>query len=75
MNATQLQMAPSKAIPPKTLLPVKRTVTYARETWYFGPEAATYDDAALLTHCGYTPEFGGTVERTPSNVVVTVYTD
>lgn len=75
--ATAAPASPQQASPPRTLVPVKRTQSYGRDTWYFGPEAIPYDDQALLTHCGYTPEFGGTVNRSldGSRVTVTVFID
>jgi len=48
---------------------------YARRIYTLSAGAAEFTDQALLAYCGYTPEFGGMVERDSREVRVHVYTD
>jgi hypothetical protein len=48
---------------------------YGQRVFHLGPSAQQYSDEELLKFCGYTPYFGGTVERGVNFVRVLVYTD
>ena len=56
---------------------VSRRGSYNRDTWTFEASDAVrgMTDTELLTYCRYTPYFGGKVERTAAQIIVTAYTD
>ena len=58
-----------------TIQILNRWTSYNRDNWHLGAGALAYTDEALLAYCGYTPEFGGIVERFRDGVTVSVYTD
>lgn len=46
-----------------------------KRIYTLGAGALRYTNAALLSWCEYTPEFGGFVDRFADRATVTVYTD
>ncbi|MES1993165.1 MAG: hypothetical protein V4457_06065 [Pseudomonadota bacterium] len=73
MNAPQ--PITSRPIKPGTFQVHEHQPTYACRHYTLTGPVEQHSDRDLLIYCGYTPEFGGRVERRPGIAFVTVHTD
>lgn len=62
-------------IEPGTLRLIGERQLCGCRTFTFDESANAYTDRSLLAYCGYTPMFGGSVERRGATTLVHVHTD